>query len=396
MGISIARPAASRPDRWSSLRIQPARIEAATARSSCSHGAGDCCPATPCMGAAGHAGSFPTMKPKAIDLFAGAGGLTLGLRMSGFDVVAAIESDALAAETYGVNHPDVLVRCADIRTVDPMDVLAELRLSPQDIELCAGCPPCQGFSSVRTLNGNKAVHDPRNDLIGEYVRFVRALRPRAIMLENVPGLLRDPEFDTAVAELQALGYPADKATRILNAADYSVAQNRRRLVLLCVRGGTVQFPPALAEPQSVEDAIGGLAEAGRSGDPLHDLGERRTERVMEIIRAVPANGGGRLDLPEGKRLTCHKNFSGFKDVYGRMSWDRPAPTITGGCHNPSKGRFLHPVAHRAITLREAALLQGFPADYHFSLDRGKLAAAAMIGNAVPPPLAAAQAAAIPR
>ena len=214
------------------------------------------------------------------------------------------------------------------------------------------------------------------------------------MLENVPGLLHDERFTTAVAQLESLGYPATEGTRILNAADFGVPQNRRRLVLLCIRNGSVSFPTPFSKRSTVRDAISRLPVAGQSGDPLHDLPERRSDRVMTMIRAVPADGGSRLDLPDDHRLTCHKDFSGFKDVYGRMRWDRPAPTITGGCHNPSKGRFLHPVADRAITLREAALLQAFPQDYSFSLKRGKLAAAAMIGNAVPPPLVAAQAAAL--
>ena len=343
---------------------------------------------------AGFIGSLSAVK--AIDLFAGPGGLTLGLQSAGFEVVAAIESDDLAVKTYRANHPGVLVRHADIRVVDPTELLAELDLTASDIDLCAGCPPCQGFSSVRTLNGSRVVDDPRNDLIAEYVRFVRTIRPRAIMLENVPGLMRDERFENAVAELESLGYPAADGSRILNAADHGVPQNRRRLVLLCVRNGVVEFPSAQAERATVRGAIADLDDAGTSGDPLHDLPERRCERVMATIRAIPEDGGGRLDLADNQRLKCHENFTGFKDVYGRMSWDRPAPTITGGCHNPSKGRFLHPIAHRAITLREAALLQGFPPDYTFSLDRGKLAAAAMIGNAVPPPLVAAQAAALAR
>lgn len=334
------------------------------------------------------------MHPKAIDLFAGAGGLTLGLKAADFHVVAAIEIDKLAARTYTANHPEVVVKTSDIRAVDPLELLEELGLTTADIDLCAGCPPCQGFSSVRTLNGKKSVQDPRNDLIDEYVRFVRILQPRAIMLENVPGLLRDGRFQRAVCELEALGYPAAEGTRILNAADYGVPQNRRRLVLLCERGGSIDIPATGAAPLTVEDAIWDLPEAGTSGDALHDFPERRSDRVMAMIRAIPADGGGRLDLPSEKRLSCHRDFTGFKDVYGRMRWNRPAPTITGGCHNPSKGRFLHPVADRAITLREAALLQGFPPHYQFLLDRGKLAAAAMIGNAVPPPLAAAQAAAL--
>jgi DNA (cytosine-5)-methyltransferase 1 len=332
------------------------------------------------------------MSRRAIDLFAGPGGLTLGLQRAGFTVVAAVENDALAVSTYRVNHPSVRVWDQDIRTLDPLEIMSELSLELGDIGLCAGCPPCQGFSTVRTLNGKREVDDPRNDLVAEYVRFVRTLVPRAIMLENVPGLLHDARFLAAVEELEGLGYPASDGTRILNAADYGVAQRRRRLVLLCIRNGSTTLPTECGTRQTVKDAIGELPAAGASGDPLHDLAENRSERIKQLIRAIPADGGGRLDLPLDQQLACHRDFDGFKDVYGRMRWDQPAPTITGGCHNPSKGRFLHPTEDRAITLREAALLQGFPPEYHFSLDRGKIAAAAMIGNAVPPDLAAAQAA----
>lgn len=334
------------------------------------------------------------MGRRALDLFAGPGGLTLGLKAAGFDVVAAVEKDELAAETYRLNHPEVLVRCGDIRDIEVSELLGELELDPEDIDLCAGCPPCQGFSTMRTLNGAKAIDDDRNGLIEEYLRFVREILPRALMFENVPGLMRDSRFKEAIAELEALGYPATEGARIINAADHGVPQNRRRLVLLCIRHGKVKFPSPAAKKLTVGDSIKKLPVAGKSGDPLHDLPEHRSKRVKEIIEAIPSDGGGRLDLPADFRLKCHDDFTGFKDVYGRMSWGRPAPTITGGCHNPSKGRFLHPSANRAITLREAALLQGFPSSYQFSLNRGKLAAAAMIGNAAPPPLVEAQAKAV--
>lgn len=135
---------------------------------------------------------------------------------------------------------------------------------------------------------------------------------------------------------------------------------------------------------TVREAIGDLPQAGTSGDPLHDFPEKRSAAVMARITAIPKDGGSRADLGADAQLDCHKETDGFKDIYGRMSWSKPAPTITGGCVNPSKGRFLHPDEDRAITLREAALLQGFPPEYSFSLDRGKFAAAAMIGNALPP------------
>jgi DNA (cytosine-5)-methyltransferase 1 len=134
----------------------------------------------------------------------------------------------------------------------------------------------------------------------------------------------------------------------------------------------------------VRDAIGSLPAPGASGDPLHDLAEARSDRVRRLIAAVPADGGSRKDLDAEFTLPCHARLRGFFDVYGRMRWSEVAPTITGGCVNPSKGRFLHPDQDRAITLREAALLQSFPADYAFSMRRGKYAAAALIGNALPP------------
>jgi len=143
-----------------------------------------------------------------------------------------------------------------------------------------------------------------------------------------------------------------------------------------------------AEPtrriKTVEDAIGGLPKAGESGDAVHDIPERHTRKVMKLIKRIPKNGGSRTDLAKKDQLACHKRCNGFKDVYGRMSWDKPAPTITSGCFNPSKGRFLHPEENRAITMREAALLQGFPRRYKFPNTNNKANIALMIGNALPP------------
>src|SRR5690606_2667523 len=134
---------------------------------------------------------------------------------------------------------------------------------------------------------------------------------------------------------------------------------------------------------TVGEALKDLPPAGASGDPLHDLPERRSERVMALIRRIPKNGGSRTE--QDFQLECHKRCDGFKHLFGRLSWYVVAPTMTTGCFNPSKGRFLHPFEDRAITMREAAILQGFDPGYFFSLARGKTGVAEMIGNALPPP-----------
>lgn len=322
------------------------------------------------------------MRPAAIDLFSGAGGLTAGLRASGFRVLAAVDNERLAVETYRVNHPDTRVWDADIRELDPASIMRALGLRRGELDLLAGCPPCQGFSTMRTRNGGVCVSDPQNDLVFEFMRFVAGLRPRAVMMENVPALKADARMAYVRKRLRELGY--DARDEILNTARYGVPQRRRRFVLIALRGGVPRFGVEAEGPATVADAIRGLPRAGSSGDPLHDLPERRSAQVREMIRRIPKNGGSRSDLPAEFHLACHARSDGWKDVYGRMAWKRPAPTITGGCVNPSKGRFLHPTCNRTITLREAALLQAFPPDYYFSLRKGKFAAAQLIGNALPP------------
>jgi DNA (cytosine-5)-methyltransferase 1 len=328
-------------------------------------------------------------RPTAVDLFCGCGGLTVGLKIAGFRVLGAVDVDPLSVETYKANHHHVKLWKKDIRELDPQELLDALGLEKGCLDLLAGCPPCQGFSALRTLNGAIKVNDPRNDLLMEFERFVEALLPRAVMMENVPGMANDQRFEDFNRRLEKLGYKGDY--RVLNAADYGVPQRRRRLIYLAGMGRTVPFAAKSGKRKTVRDAIGGLPKAGQSGDPLHDMPENRTPRVMEIIRLVPKNGGSRRDLPEEFQLACHKRCNGFKDVYGRMDWDDVAPTITGGCFNPSKGRFLHPEEDRPITMREAALLQGFPRWYKFPTTDNKSAVALMIGNALPPPFITAHA-----
>ncbi|MEW6366818.1 MAG: DNA cytosine methyltransferase [Acidobacteriota bacterium] len=330
----------------------------------------------------------------AIDLFSGCGGLTAGLKAAGFRVLAAIEIDRLAADTYALNHPEVRIWRTDIRALSTEEVMDELGLQEGDLDLLAGCPPCQGFSRLRTLNGSRTIPDPRNRLIRDFLRFVVGMLPKAVMFENVPGLLRRTEFHRFHRDLEQLGYAADY--REVDAAAYGVPQRRERVILLAARAARIPYPDPLTVRRTVRDAIGCLPRPGDSGDEVHDLPENRTSRTRRLIGSIPKDGGSMSDLGREARLPCHKRCRGFSDVYGRMAWDAVAPTITTGCVNPSKGRFLHPQEDRCVTLREAALLQSFSRGYRFQLCRGKFPAAALIGNAFPPELAKWHAAAVAR
>jgi len=321
--------------------------------------------------------------PTALDLFAGCGGLTLGLKQAGFAVLGAVEISPLAASTYSENHPNVTVWNTDIRRIRARTMRRKLGLKRGELDLLAACPPCEGFSSLRTLNGGKRIVDRRNDLVLQLLRFVRAFKPKAVMVENVPGLVKNRRFALLRTRLERLGYRCN--VDILDAADYNVPQRRRRMILLAGFQAEIPFGRLARSRRTVRKAIADLAHSTkRRRDRLHREMERRGSRVIRLIKAVPKDGGSRTDLPARFKLKCHRSCTGFKDVYGRMRWDDVAPTITSGCVNPSKGRFLHPSKDRTITLREAAILQTFPRRYFFSLNKGKFAVAEMIGNALPP------------
>ena len=328
-----------------------------------------------------------TRKLTAIDLFSGCGGLTQGLKSAGYQVIAAIEIDAAATRVYSMNHPDVEVFAQDISLLSPKALMAKLGIERGQLDLLAGCPPCQGFSSLRTRNGAKQNKDRRNSLVHQIVRYTRALQPKAIMLENVPKLATHSSFKSVLSKLRKLGYRVD--FRVENAADFSVPQRRKRLIMLAAKAFDPTFARRSVRRKSVRQAIGNLPAPNSTRDKLHVIDmSRRSEKVLEIIRLIPKDGGSRSSLPLRLRLPCHARKSGFNDVYGRMKWDDVSPTITGGCYNPSKGRFLHPSENRPITLREAALLQGFPAKYRFDDKVSQQAVALMIGNALPPPFVA--------
>lgn len=329
--------------------------------------------------------SIRRRRPIAIDLFSGCGGLSLGLKTAGFSIAAAVDSDPLACSTYRMNHRTRLLE-QDIRTVEPSDLMAQLGIEEGDLDLLAGCPPCQGFSTLRTLNGRKAIDEPMNDLVFQFSRFIAAFKPRAVMVENVPGLARDDRLARFRRMLSAMGYKS--RIDVFDAADFGVPQRRRRMILIAARTTKPEFAGPAKRRRTVRSAIADLPLPAVAEDPAHNYPAKRAPHVMAIIRKIPKDGGSRGQLGREAQLACHRKCDGFNDIYGRMSWEKPSPTITGGCINPSKGRFLHPEQDRAITLREAALLQGFPRTYKFDMSKGRYPAAQMIGNAFPPAFAA--------
>jgi DNA (cytosine-5)-methyltransferase 1 len=328
--------------------------------------------------------------PTALDLFAGAGGATQGLRDAGFDVVAAVENDRSAAVTWRMNHPGLLVE-EDIRDIDAADMLRQLRLRPGQIDLLKACPPCQGFSSLR---GRRPPDKRQNDLVLDALRLVDGTKPKAVLLENVPGLRSDPRFETLALGMRARGYTL--RDYLVEASALGVPQRRRRLVVIAIHGLATPLPdrfdaliPVAARRAAMTagEALAALAAELAPGDPWHRW-RQSSDIVARRIRAVPVNGT-RFDLPEDLRLACHERLKGPRGTpvraatgsYGRVRAEQPAPTMTTRCTTPASGPFIHPTEHRGLSLREAAALQTFPASYrwhggHDSVER-------QIGNALP-------------
>lgn len=331
-----------------------------------------------------------TRQVAAVDLFCGAGGLSCGLQAAGVTVLAGADIDPACRYPFEANIAGASFLERDARLLDP-DELAEI-WPHGSLRLLAGCAPCQPFSPYQRGRGTPS--DVRWPLLREFGRLIRATQPELVTTENVPRLLNTPVFEDFLEILRNLDYSI--ACRVCNCADYGLPQRRRRLVVVASRLGPIDIPNGCRSgvpPRTVSDAIRDLppiasGEVDRS-DPLHRSRALQDINLRRIQASIP--GGTWLDWPAALRAPCHRRPSGkrFKSVYARMSWDEPAPTLTTYFYNFGAGRFGHPEQDRAISIREGAVLQGFPADYSFvepGLPISYTTLGRLIGNAVPPPL----------
>jgi DNA (cytosine-5)-methyltransferase 1 len=319
-----------------------------------------------------------------MDLFAGCGGLTRGfLDSRKYRAVFAVEWDEGAAATYKKNFGDH-VFCGPIEQVEEFP----------KVDVIVGGPPCQGFSPLNM----QGIGLERRALWREYLRALEEAQPDAFLMENVPQLLRSPEYVAFKKAAEGLGFTI--ADGVLNAADFGVPQTRKRAIAIGSSLGTPELPKGthralgLVPPKgrawrTVRDAIGDLP-----GQPTDkDWHNARNPRPISIERykTIPAEGEGRFELAERRpdiTPACWlRKEKGSTDVFGRLWWDRPAFTIRTEFFKPEKGRYLHPIEHRPITVREAARLMSFPDDFQLPGDQSMTSIARQIGNAVPPLLA---------
>lgn len=342
----------------------------------------------------------------AVDLFSGGGGASLGLaEVDGVTLRAAGEIDDDVRKFYNRNLSS---RAAgvDLTEEDALEQLCETAsISEDQIDLIIGCPPCQKFSSLQDTTPPRD-DGPKDAQLNAYINIVMEASPEVVVFENVPGIMtrgNEQYVDDLRHYLNKAGYGF--ALDVLNTANYGVPQGRKRTIGIGIAGVSddeVSLPdPTHAPPeeakengkepwQTVEGEIGGLppVEPGESCEVVPFDGHRarnHQQSTIDFIQKIPENGGSRTDLSEEEQLECHQrldNKTSAGNVYGRMSWDEPAPTLTTRCTSPSAGRFVHPEQDRGITPREAARLMTFPDEY--VLPESNSAAERLVGNAVPP------------
>ncbi|WP_115668552.1 DNA cytosine methyltransferase [Ciceribacter selenitireducens] len=319
-----------------------------------------------------------------IDLFCGAGGLTHGLQAKGVNVVAGVDVDENCRHPFEVNNNAIflLKDVQHLRSEELRTLFGSARF-----KILAGCAPCQPFSTYAQRYDTAGT--PRWALLYHFGRLIRELEPDVVTMENVPTVAKHKVFSDFVNALEETGYVVH--TEVVDCRAYGLPQNRRRMVLLASRFGKITIPPPSHETYvSVRDAIGHVVPVtdGEKDpkDPLHTSSKLSPINRQRIRASKP--GGSWRDWPRELVAECHKRATGktYPGVYGRMKWDEPAPTLTTQFFGFGNGRFGHPEQDRALSLREGAILQGFPTDYSFLPMGQKVhlkALGRMIGNAVP-------------
>ena len=323
----------------------------------------------------------------AVDLFCGIGGLTHGFEKAGIQVVAGIDNDASCKYAYEKNNNSVFIE-KDINQVTGKEI-NNLFLK-DSVRVLVGCAPCQTFSqhTKKIKNRDK---DPRWDLLYQFLRLIKESKPDIVSMENVPQLRHYKIFEDFVKGLKEEGYYV--SYKVAYCPRYGIPQTRKRLLLLASKNAEIKFINETHTPNnyvSIEEKIRNLPKISdgevNKKDLLHRSWKLSPINKERIKSSKP--GGSWLDWNENIRLNCHKRKKGatYKAVYGRMSWDKPSPTITTQFYSYGTGRFGHPKQNRAISLREGAILQTFPEDYEF-VEEGKEVSFRIIGrhigNAVP-------------
>lgn len=327
------------------------------------------------------------MPAQVVDLFCGVGGLTRGLLDAGLNVVAGFDVDQTCEYAYHHNN-QAAFRCQNIREMTGEEVAA--CYAPNATRILVGCAPCQPFSTMRFKLGGANLTDEKYNLLTEFGRIIENVQPSIVSMENVPQIQETEVYTDFITRLTRLGYHV--AAQVVYCPDYGISQTRRRFVLLASRLGDIALiPPTHNRNQvTLDHVIQGLppiaAGATDPNDPLHKASSLSARNIQRIQASLP--GGTWRDWPEDLRCACHRKDSGqtYSSVYGRLRWDQIGPTITTQFYCYGTGRHGHPEQDRALSLREGALLQSFPAGYDF-IDPDREFSfkdiARHIGNAVP-------------
>jgi len=333
--------------------------------------------------------SKPTLK--AVDFFCSGGGMTCGLNLGGIKVIAGIDNDPACRDTYELNNPEAEFILADVFDLTPQKLAQDLSLNIRDDNLVLiGCSPCQFWSIIQT---DKSKSEKSKNLLMEFKRFVDYLQPGYLLVENVPGILSKKAqsgLDSFIADLKKNGYKVHY--EVINMNDYGVPQSRRRFSLVATRlHSNAIFPKKDNRTRpKVKDVLGEKngfkkIKAGYKDQTIFNHSAAGISQLnLARLKKTKKSGGSWLDWANDKELGREK-YTGreFVDNYGRLDWDKPAPTITTKFISISNGRFAHPQEHRGLSIREGATLQTFPTTYVFP-DARLTVSAKIIGNAVPP------------